>query len=166
MPRLSLYKPTKTNDYYFMDKTIAEQFLIGGTEILIHKYIGVEEIHDDDPVIQADAEALEDLYLNVFPPDLQSFTDDAPEDLTEVEKQDLGISDNERLNELPKNNDEEKIEEEKHFDILRDTKQVHTYYDGSEYYIPSYEIDQIGEFESTEGYKVFINWINVYILFI
>jgi len=52
MPRLSLYKPTKTNDYYFMDKTIAEQFLIGGTEILIHKYIGVEEIHDDDPVIQ------------------------------------------------------------------------------------------------------------------
>ena len=52
MPRLSLYKPTKTNDYYFMDKTIAEQFLVGGTEILIHKYIGVEEIHDDDPVIQ------------------------------------------------------------------------------------------------------------------
>ena len=52
MPRLSLYKPTKTNDYYFMDKTIAEQFLVGGTEILVHKYIGVEEIHDDDPVIQ------------------------------------------------------------------------------------------------------------------
>ena len=45
---------------------------------------------DDDPVIQADAEALEDLYLNVFPPDLQSFTDDAPEDLTEVQKQELG----------------------------------------------------------------------------
>ena len=81
----------------------------------IEEKIILDGFDDDDPVIQADAEALEDLYLNVFPPDLQSFTDDAPEDLTEVEKQDLGISDNERLNELPENNDEEKIEEEKHF---------------------------------------------------
>ena len=52
MPRLSLYKPEKTNDYYFMDKTIGEQFLVGGTSFLIHKYIGTEEIHNDDPAIQ------------------------------------------------------------------------------------------------------------------
>jgi hypothetical protein len=52
MPRLSLYKPEKTNDYYFMDKTIGEQFLVGGTSFLVHKYIGTEEIHDDDPAIQ------------------------------------------------------------------------------------------------------------------
>jgi hypothetical protein len=40
---------------------------------------------------EADDEALEDLYLNVFPPDLVNFTDDDPEDLTDVEKQDLGV---------------------------------------------------------------------------
>ena len=39
---------------------------------------------------EADDEALEDLYLNVFPPELVNFTDDDPEDLTDVQKQDLG----------------------------------------------------------------------------
>jgi len=52
MPRLSLYKSEKTNDYYFMDRTIGEQFLVGGTSFLVHKYIGVEEINNDDPAIQ------------------------------------------------------------------------------------------------------------------
>lgn len=40
MPRLSLYKPEKGNDYKFIDRSIKEQFQIGGTEILIHKYLG------------------------------------------------------------------------------------------------------------------------------
>ena len=40
MPRLSLYKPTKTNDYYFMDRQIREQFWIGGTGVNVHKYVG------------------------------------------------------------------------------------------------------------------------------
>lgn len=40
MPRLSLYKPFKGNDYKFMDRNIREQFDIGGTAVHIHKYIG------------------------------------------------------------------------------------------------------------------------------
>ena len=40
MPRLSLYKPHKGNDYKFMDKTIWEQFQVGGTDIFVHKYLG------------------------------------------------------------------------------------------------------------------------------
>lgn len=40
MPRLSLYRPQKGNDYKFIDKTIWEMFQVGGTDILIHKYIG------------------------------------------------------------------------------------------------------------------------------
>ena len=40
MPRLSLYKPEKGNDYRFMDKTINEQFTVGGTDIYLHKYLG------------------------------------------------------------------------------------------------------------------------------
>lgn len=41
MPRLSLYRPEKQNDYRFMDRTISEQFTIGGTDLYIHKYLGV-----------------------------------------------------------------------------------------------------------------------------
>ena len=40
MPRLSLYKPYKGNDYTFMDHAIREQFDIGGTGIHVHKYLG------------------------------------------------------------------------------------------------------------------------------
>lgn len=39
MPRLSLWKNEKTNDYHFMDKLIREQFMVGGTGVLIHKYL-------------------------------------------------------------------------------------------------------------------------------
>jgi hypothetical protein len=40
MPRLSLYRPEKGNDYKFMDSTILEQFMVGGTDVLVHKYLG------------------------------------------------------------------------------------------------------------------------------
>lgn len=40
MPRLSLYKPYKGNDYTFMDHSIREQFDIGGTGVHVHKYLG------------------------------------------------------------------------------------------------------------------------------
>jgi len=40
MPRLSLYKPEKGNDYKFIDKSIWEMFQVGGTDVLVHKYIG------------------------------------------------------------------------------------------------------------------------------
>jgi hypothetical protein len=42
IPRLSLYKPERGNDYYFMDKQIQEMFTIGGTDINIHKFLGAE----------------------------------------------------------------------------------------------------------------------------
>jgi hypothetical protein len=42
MPRLSLYRPEKGNDYRFIDKTIWEMFQVGGTDVLIHKYLGVD----------------------------------------------------------------------------------------------------------------------------
>ena len=40
MPRLSLYRPQKGNDYKFIDKTVWEMFQVGGTDVLIHKYLG------------------------------------------------------------------------------------------------------------------------------
>ena len=40
MPRLSLYRPEKGNDYKFIDKNIWEMFQVGGVDVLIHKYLG------------------------------------------------------------------------------------------------------------------------------
>lgn len=50
MPRLSLYKPYKGNDYKFMDRSIREQFDIGGTAVHVHKYLGPkEQTNNTDP---------------------------------------------------------------------------------------------------------------------
>ena len=40
MPRLSLYRPQKGNDYKFIDKTIWEMFQVGGTDVYVHRYLG------------------------------------------------------------------------------------------------------------------------------
>jgi hypothetical protein len=40
MPRLSLYRPTKGNDYKFTDRRISEMFTVGGVDIHLHKYLG------------------------------------------------------------------------------------------------------------------------------
>ena len=42
IPRLSLYKPERGNDSYFLDKQLQEMFTIGGTDINIHKFLGAE----------------------------------------------------------------------------------------------------------------------------
>ena len=42
MPRLSLWRPEKTNDYKFLDEIIREQYTAGGLDIHIHKYLGVK----------------------------------------------------------------------------------------------------------------------------
>lgn len=40
MPRLSLYKPERGQDYTFMDRQISEMFQVGGTDVYLHKYLG------------------------------------------------------------------------------------------------------------------------------
>lgn len=41
MPRLSLYRPNKQNDYRFLDRTVSEMLTVGGTDLYIHKYAGI-----------------------------------------------------------------------------------------------------------------------------
>ena len=48
MPRLSLYKPEKGNDYAFMDKQVYEMFTVGGTDIFVHKYLGPNNPDEKD----------------------------------------------------------------------------------------------------------------------
>lgn len=40
MPRLSLYRPIKSDDYRFIDRTVSEQFTAGATDLYVHKYLG------------------------------------------------------------------------------------------------------------------------------
>lgn len=40
MPRLSLWKKEKSNDYLFLDSNIREQFYVGGIGLHIYKYLG------------------------------------------------------------------------------------------------------------------------------
>jgi hypothetical protein len=42
MPRLSLWREHKGNDYKFLDRRISEMFTVGGTGIVLHKYLGTD----------------------------------------------------------------------------------------------------------------------------
>jgi hypothetical protein len=48
MPRISLYRPHKSNDYEFLDKVVFEQFTVGGTDIILHKYLGPKNVSSED----------------------------------------------------------------------------------------------------------------------
>lgn len=56
MPKLSLYKPEKGNNYRFIDHHISQMFQVGGTDVYVHKYLG-PKIQDegtaDQPVYDA-----------------------------------------------------------------------------------------------------------------
>ena len=54
MPRFQLWSRTKNNDYKFFDNTIREMFRIGGTEFLVHKFLGTAS-QDVDPSTAVDA---------------------------------------------------------------------------------------------------------------
>jgi hypothetical protein len=65
MPRLSLYKPEKGQDYTFLDKTVVEMFTVGGTDVFVHKYLGPK-----NPA-EADATATEPRYDSVKETNIQ-----------------------------------------------------------------------------------------------
>lgn len=48
MPRLSLYKPERGQDYKFIDRQISEMFQVGGTDVYLHKYLGPANPSEQD----------------------------------------------------------------------------------------------------------------------
>ena len=52
-----------------------------------------DEIFYQEEDDEYDEEFFEDLSLNLYPPDYRNFTDDDPKDLSDLEKQELGIDD-------------------------------------------------------------------------
>lgn len=51
MPRLSLYRPNRQNDYKFIDRTVAEMYQVGGVDMYVHKYLGPTPSGDDSSSI-------------------------------------------------------------------------------------------------------------------
>jgi hypothetical protein len=64
MPRLSLYKPEKGQDYKFIDRQVSEMFQAGGTDLYWHKYLG----SNTDP---SNATADQPAYANTSPTNIQ-----------------------------------------------------------------------------------------------
>lgn len=48
MPRLSLYRSEKGNDYKFIDRSVAETLVVGGTDLYVHKYLTTESTPSND----------------------------------------------------------------------------------------------------------------------
>jgi len=61
MPRLSLYRSEKTNDYKYLDKNIKEMFTIGATDLYVHKYLGTVPPSSDSGT--PDPMAIQDLLF-------------------------------------------------------------------------------------------------------
>lgn len=64
MPRLSLYRPNRTRDYQFLDRTIREMYTVGGLDIYIHRYMG-PEAGGADSVLSGNFDATQPTYDTV-----------------------------------------------------------------------------------------------------
>ena len=81
MPRLSIYKPEKGNDYKFFDRNINEMFQVGGTDIFLHKYIGIYD-QGEEGTKDGDASPLQPHYTG------DSLNDRTIQDLLFLENRD------------------------------------------------------------------------------
>lgn len=63
MPKLSLYRPNKQDDYRFLDRTISEQLTVGGTDLYIHKYLGPQTGDTSTDFTQPNYDALDPLNI-------------------------------------------------------------------------------------------------------
>ena len=63
MPKLSLFKPEKGNNYKFIDRQISRMFQVGGTDVYLHKYLG--------PQLATSGTAEQPVYDSVDPTNIQ-----------------------------------------------------------------------------------------------
>jgi hypothetical protein len=70
MPRLSLYRPNRTRDYQFLDRTIHEMYTVGGLDIYVHKYLGPTP-GGEDSAFSGNADATQPVYDDLNPLNIQ-----------------------------------------------------------------------------------------------
>lgn len=70
MPRLSLYRPNRTRDYQFLDRTISEMYTVGGVDIYTHKYLG-PDTGGTDSALSGNGDATQPVYDTLSPLNIQ-----------------------------------------------------------------------------------------------
>jgi len=70
MPRLSLYRPNRTRDYQFLDRTISEMYTVGGMDIYVHKYAG-PQTGGEDSALSGNGDATQPIYDALSPLNIQ-----------------------------------------------------------------------------------------------
>lgn len=70
MPRLSLYRPNRTRDYQFLDRTISEMYTVGGIDLHVHKYMG-PQTGGEDSAFSGNADATQPVYDALSPLNIQ-----------------------------------------------------------------------------------------------
>lgn len=70
MPRLSLYRPNRTRDYQFLDRTISEMYTVGGLDIFVHKYMG-PQTGGQDSALSGNGDATQPIYDELNPLNIQ-----------------------------------------------------------------------------------------------
>ena len=70
MPRLSLYRPNRTRDYQFLDRTISEMYTVGGLDIYVHKYLGPQP-GGEDSALSGNGDATQPIYDELSPLNIQ-----------------------------------------------------------------------------------------------
>ena len=70
MPRLSLYRPNRTRDYQFLDRTISEMYTVGGMDIFLHKYMG-PQTGGEDSAVSGNGDATQPIYDTLDPLNIQ-----------------------------------------------------------------------------------------------
>jgi hypothetical protein len=63
MPRISLYKPERGQDFKFMDRQASEMFQLGGTDVYLHKYTGTEALDSNGNTVAKDFTQVQDLMF-------------------------------------------------------------------------------------------------------
>jgi hypothetical protein len=65
IPRLSLYRPEKGNDFKFLDRVINEEFQVGGVDLYIHKYLGPVDpnAEDSSPALPVNSNPIPELGI-------------------------------------------------------------------------------------------------------
>lgn len=66
IPRLSVWRPNRTNDYRFFDRTISERYTVGGLDIFVHLYLG-PQTGMGDSVNSGNYDATQPNYSNTNP---------------------------------------------------------------------------------------------------
>ena len=66
MPRLSMWRDNKTNDYRYLDRNIGEMYAVGGVSFLVHKYLG-PKVGGDDSTDSGNHDATQPVYNQESP---------------------------------------------------------------------------------------------------